>query len=186
MIRINGILGVPLLILIAAWVLVGGCLGSVPRFDASWLPPKNLVGRWEGYARIYVNWTKRRRLSVSMAIAADGTVTGSVEDAKLVSARIHSDRDATERALNLACDFIVIGKLEGPVIAAEGIRRDGVFIPFNLVNGRLVGGVDTTRSWFGGKDSMDLAAGHMVLKPVGGPANGPTTTEPASQPTTER
>jgi opacity protein-like surface antigen len=172
-------------IVLGFMVLAIVCLSGA--MSADWLPPANLIGKWKGETRIVVAWTKQRRLPVSIAIAADGTVTGSIGDAKLVSGRVQSDRNDIERAFNLARDFIVVGALQGPVIAAEGITRDRVYIPFDFKVGQLVGGLSTSGTTFGGKDSMILTAQQMKLNLIAGLASQPVrTTQAASEPTTQQ
>lgn len=98
-----------------------------------------------------------------MDIHADGSVTGTVGDAKLTEGRLLRNRGWLFRKLNWATDYIVTGGLDGAIVAAEGITRSSVKIPLDLNDGMFVGGVNTSGSDFGGKGSMWLAAKSLKL-----------------------
>lgn len=133
------------------------------RYDAV---PTDLVGAWTGSAEIVVNWTTQRKLQVHLVIDSAGRVNGTIGDAELVDARVKRNRGALLRALNWKTDWIVIGRLEGPIIAAESIQRERVTVPFNLVKGEIRGGIHTSGSELGRRESGRLSAGRMVLRPV--------------------
>jgi hypothetical protein len=123
----------------------------------------DMTGAWAGDAQIFVNWTAQRSLAVRLTITADGAVTGTVGDATLRNGRFESNRNALERAAHIKTDWIVRGDLDGNVITADGIRRASVMVPLDWIDGHFEGGVNTSGSHFGGKDSMWLAAGHLRL-----------------------
>jgi hypothetical protein len=124
-----------------------------------------LAGHWTGSASVVVQWAQQKQLPIVLDIAPDGAVSGTVGDARLVDAKLASGRGDLGRALNFARDFRIHGRLEGDLIAAEKIRRDAVDIVFDrATDGTLVGGLTSSGSEFGGKTSMKLAAGKMVLK----------------------
>jgi hypothetical protein len=159
------------------FIFLAGCSDSAattkPAADASTsAAPKtaDVVGKWTGTATIAVNWTKQRQLPVTLDIAADGSATGTVGDAKLVDAKLKPDRGELFRKLGWARDWMIEGKLEGDVIAAEQIHRDGATIVFDKkADGTLFGGVATTGNEVGGKESMKLTAGGMTLRPAAAP-----------------
>src|SRR5262245_12103714 len=122
-----------------------------------------MAGTWAGDARIAVSWTSRRTLPVRLEILQNGCVTGTVGDATLEEGRLEANRGSLGRALHVKTDWIVRGALTGNVIDAEGIRRDGVMLPLNWIAGHFEGGVNTSGSHFGGKDSMWLAATDLRL-----------------------
>lgn len=126
------------------------------KTDGAWID--GLIGQWSAQARIIVNWTRQKQMNVTLTVNADGSVTGRIGDAELQRGRLKLNRGWMGKQLHLATDYIITGKLAGPVIAAEDIRRDGVNIPLNLKNGQLVGSVHTTGSKFGGKERMILTA----------------------------
>ena len=127
-----------------------------------------MVGYWEDNAHIIVNWTQQTNLPVAIDIAADGTVTGNIGDATLKKGRLRLNRGWLGRKLNLATDYIIQGDLDGPLIAAEGIKRSGVNMPMNFTDGVFRGCVHTTGWEIGGKKHMILTAG-FHLKKVEGP-----------------
>ena len=151
--------------LAAAVLFAGGCAGST-RIDPS---PELLRGDWIGDAKIIVTWCEQDRVAVSLAIAPDGRVEGTIGDAKLRQAYLAWNRGALGRQLDIKSDYIVRGELEGALVAQEGIERDSVFLPFDTETRELgelvlVGGVATSGSKFGGRDEMILSASGLVLR----------------------
>jgi hypothetical protein len=131
-----------------------------------------LVGHWRGNAKIIVSWCEQESLPVAIDIATDGSVTGKVGDATLVNGKISHNRGWLGRKLDLKTDLIITGGLEGAIVAAESISRDGVNIPLNFEGGELSGGLHSHGSETGGKDSMKLSASSLTLKKsvkAGGP-----------------
>jgi hypothetical protein len=124
----------------------------------------SMTGVWCGSARIVVNWTVEKKLGVSLAIAPSGDVTGQIGDAQLVTGRLKTNRGAVGRMLNIKTDYIVVGKLQGPIIASEKITRSSVKMPLNWTGSEFRGGVGTDGSSFGGKERMVLAAQGLVLR----------------------
>lgn len=124
----------------------------------------SMTGVWCGSARIVVNWTVEKRLGVRLAIAPSGDVTGQVGDAELVVGRLKANRGAVGRMLNIKTDYIVVGKLQGPIIAAEKITRSTVKMPLNWTGSELRGGLGTDGSAFGGKERMVFTAQNLVLR----------------------
>ena len=131
-----------------------------------------MVGHWEGNARIIVSWCHQTNLPVKVDIHADGSVTGTVGDAKLTEGSFESNRGWLLRKLNWATDYIIVGGLDGAIVAAEGITRSSVKMPLNFSDGTFTGGVNTSGSGFEGFDGKKgegtwLAA--MSLKLVRSP-----------------
>ena len=67
------------------------------------------------------------------------------------------------RRLNLKTDYIIVGKLDGPVVASERIFRSGVSMPVNFAGGVFTGGVHTSGTHVGGKRHMVLSAQSLTL-----------------------
>ena len=105
-----------------------------------------MVGHWEGNSQIIVSWCHQRNLAVVVDIHADGSVTGKIGDAALIDGRFAANRGWLGRKLNLATDYIITGKLNGPIVAAESIAREQVFIPLNLKDNAFLGGINTSGS----------------------------------------
>ena len=121
------------------------------------------VGHWEGNARIIMTWCQQTNLPVKLDIQADGSVTGTVGDARLKEGRFLKNRGWLGRKLNIETDYIITGNLDGAIVAAEGITRARVMMPFNFDSGLIKGGVATSGRWFGGKASMVLTARSLKL-----------------------
>ncbi len=147
-----------------AGLLVLGGLAPEPARSQSKATLDSLGGVWCGSARIVVNWTVEKKLGVRLAIAPSGDVTGQIGDAQLVAGRLKANRGPVGRMLNIKTDYIVVGKLQGPIIAAEKITRSSVNIPLNWTGSELRGGVGTDGSAFGGKERMVFTAQGLVLR----------------------
>jgi hypothetical protein len=122
-----------------------------------------MCGRWKGTADIVVNWTKARTLPVEIAIAADDRVTGKIGDATILNGRFRANRGWLGRALHVKTDWIIDGRLEGPIIAAENVVRDEVMMPLDWKGSRFEGGIATSGSKIGEGDTMVLTA-RVVLR----------------------
>src|ERR1019366_8892730 len=105
-----------------------------------------MTGHWEGNARIIVSWCHQTNLAVVVNILADGSVTGKIGNATLIDGRFEANRGWLGRKLNLATDYIITGDLDGAIVSAEGITRDKIFIPLDLKDNALVGGINTSGS----------------------------------------
>jgi hypothetical protein len=99
-----------------------------------------MVGHWEGNARIIVSWCHQTNLTVAVDIHADGSVTGKIGDATLVAGHFLSHRSWPWR------HTMVTGKLDGAIVAAEGITRSYVTMICDFSNGSFTGQIDTNGS----------------------------------------
>jgi hypothetical protein len=151
-------------------ILISGCTESTGSAQSTTAPApttqtaSSLAGRWTGSANIAVNWTRQKQLPVQLEIAADGSLSGTVGDASLVNAKLSPSRGSLQRSLGWGRDYRIHGQLKGDLIKAETIRRDAVDIVFDqLDENTLVGGLTSSGTDFGGKESMKLAAGNMKL-----------------------
>jgi hypothetical protein len=82
--------------LIATLAIVIAALAILPTVLSSW-PTKRVVttamaGHWEENGRIIVSWCHQTSLPVKVEIQADGSVTGTVGDAKLTEGRFQRNR----------------------------------------------------------------------------------------------
>ena len=127
-------------------------------------PDSTLVGTWEGKARISVDWTRQQELAVRVSIARDGAVAGTIGDAGLAAGRIFDNRGALSRALRVGPQWVIEGRLAGPLIRAEDVQRESVRISVALTAGTLEGALETSGTEEGGKESMKLTALGLVLR----------------------
>ena len=133
----------------------------------------SMTGVWCGSAQIVVSWTGRRNFGVRLVIPPSGEITGQVGDARLVAGRLDLNRGVVGRMLDMKTDYILVGKLEGPIITSEKITRSEVKMPLNWTGSEFRGGVNTDGWKFGGKDHMVLAASRLVLRRWIAPTNRP-------------
>ena len=124
----------------------------------------SMTGVWCGSARIVVDWTVQKNLGLRLTIDALGNVTGQVGEAQLASGRVKANRGPVGKMLNIKTDYIIVGGLRGPIIAAEGVARSEVKIPVNWTGSEFRGSVHTDGTSFGGKDRMVLSASRLVLR----------------------
>jgi hypothetical protein len=150
--------GVIAFIVATTVVFFGGDRWSPAEAQGAGVTATSMAGSWSGDARIAVNWTTQRTLRVKLTIAPDGRASGTIGDAVLRNGRLERNRTAIGRALHVKTDWIVRGDLDGDVIKAESIRRDGISLPLNWIEDHFEGSVNTSGSHFGGRDSMWLAA----------------------------
>jgi hypothetical protein len=129
-------------------------------------PFDNLAGQWTGNAKVVVVWANQKQLPVKLDIAGDGAVSGTVGDATLMNARMRSGRGQFERSLGWGREYRIHGQLSGDMIQAEQIHRDAVDIVLDPSDGALVGGLNSSGSKFGGKESMILSAGDLRLQRI--------------------
>ena len=104
--------------------------------------PAGLVGGWQGQARVAERWVRQRRLPVKLAVDASGMAEGTIGDARFLRGKLLPARSWFGRALRMGTDYVFVGRLEGPVIAAEAIRCDSTAtIAFDLAGDHLHGGL---------------------------------------------
>jgi hypothetical protein len=145
---------------------------SQPSTQPTTQPTPALAGRWTGSARVVNDFVRATTLPVEIQIHDDLTVTGRVGDATLANGRLISNRGSLARAAGLGRDYEIRADLDGLLIAAEQVRRDGVTIVFDLDASGLHGGLTSTGTKVGGKNVVQIAAGKMRLARLG------TTTQP--------
>src|SRR6478672_4782832 len=105
----------PPLVAVFAFAILAAPAALAQRPDAA------LVGEWNGVAHITSDWCLQRELDVRVRIRDDGTVQGQVGDATLRDGRLRSNRSAVARAMRLGTDWVIEGRLDGPVIRREAI-----------------------------------------------------------------
>src|SRR5258706_12566509 len=81
-------------------------LASWNLYAAESIITSEMVGHWEGNARIIVSWCHQTNLTVAVDIHADGSVTGKIGDATLVAGHFLSHRSWPWR------HTIITGKLD--------------------------------------------------------------------------
>jgi hypothetical protein len=113
-----------------------------------------------------VAWSRQTNLSVTLHIGDDAVVRGKIGDAILTDGRLKKNRGWIGRNLKVKTDYIVVGKLQGSIVASENITRSRIKIPLNLEGEVLRGGVHTSGCKFGGKEQMIFSAAGLRLIPT--------------------
>ena len=123
-----------------------------------------MCGRWQGTADVAVNWTKARTVSVSIAITPDDRVTGMIGDASLLDAHLLSNRGWLGKTLRLKTDYLIDGRLEGPIIRDEHLVRSEVAMPLDWTGSGFVGGIATNGAKTGDAETMAFSAKVRLLR----------------------
>jgi len=123
------------------------CISTVTH-GADAFPPPDLIGTWEGTSS-YSRHGAHESTIVSVTIMPDGKVEGSAGGARFTQCTAQKNRGWLGKILNIKTDYIIRGYLEGPVAKddAGGLRE--IAIPFNIRDGKLVGGLGAlTQRWW--------------------------------------
>jgi hypothetical protein len=147
------------------------CLFSMPlaiqALAQSKLPvPDELTGHWKGEGRIIVTWSQQRQMPFDLIIDSQGNVSGKIGDARLINGRLTRRSRLMTRLGNHS--YLIRGRLDGPLIAAEKISRDSFWLMLDPQDPRLTGGMNTTGWKTGGKEKMILSVTGIVLNRVTG------------------
>ena len=142
------------LLRLAAIVALGLVLTSCGATPIDVVDPA-LVGTWQGECRLdlpvvfnpnQIPEGVERSVTiaaVSITIFEDATVEGSIAEATFEDCVLKYNRGELGRTLNMATDYIIIdGHLAGPIVSGHDENETKSFtIPFNLVEGRIQGGL---------------------------------------------
>jgi hypothetical protein len=104
-------------------------------------PPAEYAGHWTGQTRIIVTFVENKTLALDLAIAPDGTVTGQVGDAR-VRRGLFREHTLLEKAFGNR-GYVLWVELDGDLVAAERLHRDGAWVIVRTEGGRLVGGLNS-------------------------------------------
>lgn len=127
-------------------------------------PDSGAVGRWFGRAELTAPWT-RRALDVRLDIQPGGGVSGTIGDAVLVEGHIFAD-SRVARALRLAREHAIEGRLAGSIMRTEGVYRERVHLTLDRVLDRMVGELQTSGS-IDGPVSDRVITARVTLERVG-------------------
>jgi hypothetical protein len=124
------------------------------------IPLAEYAGKSEGKADIYVIWCEQDSLPYSFTVNSDGTVEGTVGDAKLVNGIFKKNRSFIGRMLHIRTDYVIYADLEGPLVKQEDIVRKSTYIfkSFNKEKNIFDISIQTSGTWGGGKKSMCFTA----------------------------
>lgn len=145
-------------------------LGAAVRAPAQ-RPDSAMTGAWTGTARLTADWLASRALAVRIVIQEDGAVTGTVGDATLAGGHLVASRGIVERALRIGRQYLIEGRLTGPVIAAEGQTRARVRIGVDWSAGTWVGELQTSGSYDGPPQGQVISGTGLVLRRASGSAS---------------
>ena len=130
-------------------ILMLGCSpekpGTIPEIQTG------LQGDWKGSGEAkvrfvrgfgdYVFLSSGAPVLCSIRIETNGNVEGNLGTATFRACRIESNRGALGRFLNLATDFRISGKLEGPIFQGDTIQIKQISIPFTQIGDSLTGSI---------------------------------------------
>lgn len=112
-----------------------------------WIVPARVVGTWSGPARVAVRIPRDSgparfatdTVPVTLTVRADGSVEGRVGAATLVEAYVLRNRGWFGRAIHLATDFRLEGRLRGAVFPEDRHPTLDVRAPFDVAGDTLAG-----------------------------------------------
>ena len=127
----------------------------------------SFVGRWNGTAGIDNVWAHDKKFPVALEIHRDGSVSGSVGEAKLVSGRFRRWRPVGvgRKASGDMMDYMITGKLTGFIIPAEHIAAANVYIPLDVAGETLDGGLNA-HGTVRGAEKMNIMSCDLTLSRV--------------------
>ena len=151
---------VGILLRLAAIITLGLVLASCGATAIEVVDP-SLLGAWQGECKIglpvvfnpnQLPENVQRTVTtvpVALTILEDATVEGSIGEATLEDCVLKRNRGELGRTLNLATDYIIMdGHLAGPIVSGHDENNTKAFmLPFNLVEGRIQGGLNWQQKW---------------------------------------
>jgi hypothetical protein len=127
-------------------------------------PPPEMIGEWQGDGKIVVTWCKQDRLAIRLYIRADGKVSGMVGDAIITDGSVRKNNWFLDWMGNP--EYVIEARLDGPIVEAEGIRRESIELLLDIDGHELLGGFHTNGSKTGGKESMIMTVTPLRLSRV--------------------
>jgi hypothetical protein len=134
-----------------------------------WTVPEVLIGNWAGQQKATVRYNKDKTRgyqfikapdSVQMVLtfAGNGRVSGSFGSARFEGCQVMKNRGWVASKLNIGDDYIITGKLTGPIFPADTLMIKEISLPFDLDNGKLSGGIFQKQ----GMGVFPMAGVHLV------------------------
>jgi len=117
-----------------------GLLAGVHSCAAKNIVTPAMTGRWEGNARIIVSWCSQTNLPVALDVRADGSANGKIGDATLVGGHFQPHRTWPWG------HSLITGKLDGAIVAVDGITRSRVTMICDFNDGSFTGQIDSNGS----------------------------------------
>jgi len=119
-------------------------------------PPEleQCIGQWQGRGKVIVLWCKLDSIDVDVTIDSGGNVHGTIGDATVKEAELGRRSWIMRRLGNH--NYLIRARLDGFLVEAEGIRRDGVWFMFDVADGHLRGSINSSGAKFGGKKRMPM------------------------------
>jgi hypothetical protein len=144
------------------WFLIATCLALAATPCSA---ERSFTGRWAGTAHIENVWGSGKTFRVVVDIHRDGTVSGTLGEAKLVHGHFRRWRPVGvgRKASGDMMDYMITGRVAGLIIPVERIAAEHVYIPIDIAGPTLDAGVNahgTTR----GADQMGVMSCDLSLK----------------------
>ncbi len=135
-------------LLVAGLVLLTIIGSSFSSVFSKRLIPETLQGNWTGIPIVTVRTFEQGRfhftrnpdsVKLSITISEDGTVTGKLGTAVFDGCQMKKNRGSLSRKLNLFSDYVITGKLTGPIFPTDPIAVKVISMPLNQKDGHLKG-----------------------------------------------
>ncbi len=151
---------VDIVLRLAAIVVFGLVLTSCGATAMEVVDPE-LVGAWQGECKIGLPVVFNPNqlpenvprsvttVKVAITISEDATVEGCIGEAIVEECVLKRNRGELGRMLDMATDYIIMdGYLAGPIVSGHDENDSKSFMmPFNLVEGRIPGGLNWQQKW---------------------------------------
>ena len=111
-------------------------------------------------------WTKQKNLPIDIEILPDGTVIGTVGDAALTDGKLEKKNWIYTHIFQHENAYRIKADLRGDIIKDEGIQRDSVVMSIRVDGSKINGGLGTSGSKTGGKESMMLSVMDVSLTKI--------------------
>lgn len=118
-------------------ILAGIYLLGTLTFDSDF--SSELHGKWTGESNI----EEVEGVAIELNINPDGSVSGSVGNAKFENGNLRKNRNSIGAKLGINSDYVIVdGTLEGQITESGENLKIMVNIPFDFVNGVMTGQIN--------------------------------------------
>lgn len=116
---------------------------------SKWQPNEKIIGTWIGNAKINAGFKIiQDRIDIQITVYEDGTVTGTIGNAKLLGCKMSLNRNNFERFINVKTDYIISGGyLEGKIVPKDTLDYRDISMPFNIEAGTIKGSIFHVEKW---------------------------------------
>ncbi len=109
-----------------------------------------------GKGKVGVNWVRQDSIEFEIRINSKGLVSGRVGEANITIGYF-------KKALSGKQNYVIEAFLSGPIIRAENLKRDQIFLTLHSKNNRLYGEFKTNGIKMDGKETLVFSGSGLTL-----------------------